>query len=925
MENLLSFFYNLTTFFVSVISDIKFIFFITTVSLAIKSFILGVLIYAGVRCKKINLSWALVFLVLISSIIIDLSWIIRLLQLIFFPSTEIKFIRFFVKIAWGFFIIQYQALALLIEKLSDKNNYIRFSQKIFLTLSCFGFLSFVFIAFYNYDCIENYKRFYLETFLLEYVSYFLLFLLIPYSIITTLYKIKKNKLPKIIKKQISVLIKFLILPLLITDIIALYPFSFIFKVITNSYAATGASTLLMTYAIFHCMRKIMGLRFLNMQAHVTEARDFDFINDFKNIINKLGQATTIKELEDISQRFFQAAFCVPEKRVCLYVRNIDKLKELDSGLVANNKCEDHACEKIEDYLKQYFFDDKMIDFLVKSKIIIIDELEFNNFYEENEESIKVFNFMTSISADIFIPILDKNKITAYIVVDRFARASGSGDKVGEFYSDLERDQMAVYVSYLENVIKLLQSKNLNLLIAQTKELKEELYLKHQENNQYKESIRSFLRYENQKEIGIIFYKNDKFSFGNNIASDLVSVKLNTYAGHPVTKRLKSMSDIVLAYGEAKSCFITNNKGEKLVASAILHIDKISVIISVRYPEVSDVLKKKIEFINDPTKLDYLLYLETTESGKLIDKLIPGNSERLLTYKIDLLKTALSKKAILIDIPEQDLLQTVEILHSISLRENLHILDLKKPSNNSDTAIRLFGISSIFGLPGAGEKPLLESLDNNGTLFIKNINYLEIETQKRLADFIKYGFFVEFRGDKKTFSDVRIICSTNVDLETEVNSDNFSKELFGQLKNTSISIPTLMLFSEKDINSITTSFVDQEINNYELSNVLEFTDKDKYKILQSKPVSFYEIKNKIQNIIEKKSNQTSTHEKVQLVTSNEFYDSDVIEAIHLGKRALKDEKIMRMLWAKFGNQNKMASLLGVNRSSINRRCKEYNII
>jgi len=33
----------------------------------------------------------------------------------------------------------------------------------------------------------------------------------------------------------------------------------------------------------------------------------------------------------------------------------------------------------------------------------------------------------------------------------------------------------------------------------------------------------------------------------------------------------------------------------------------------------------------------------------------------------------------------------------------------------------------------------------------------------------------------------------------------------------------------------------------------------------------------------------------------------------------------MLWNKFNNQNKIAAFLGVNRSSVNRRCREYNLL
>ncbi len=54
------------------------------------------------------------------------------------------------------------------------------------------------------------------------------------------------------------------------------------------------------------------------------------------------------------------------------------------------------------------------------------------------------------------------------------------------------------------------------------------------------------------------------------------------------------------------------------------------------------------------------------------------------------------------------------------------------------------------------------------------------------------------------------------------------------------------------------------------------------------------------------------------------DPQLAEISRLGKSALKDPKTMHLLWNKFKNQNKIALFLGVNRSSINRRFKEYNI-
>jgi len=49
------------------------------------------------------------------------------------------------------------------------------------------------------------------------------------------------------------------------------------------------------------------------------------------------------------------------------------------------------------------------------------------------------------------------------------------------------------------------------------------------------------------------------------------------------------------------------------------------------------------------------------------------------------------------------------------------------------------------------------------------------------------------------------------------------------------------------------------------------------------------------------------------------------AAQLGKDALKDVQLMKSLWKKLGSQTKIAEILGVNRSSVSRRCKDYNLL
>ena len=110
---------------------------------------------------------------------------------------------------------------------------------------------------------------------------------------------------------------------------------------------------------------------------------------------------------------------------------------------------------------------------------------------------------------------------------------------------------------------------------------------------------------------------------------------------------------------------------------------------------------------------------------------------------------MSKKAILLKMPDEDLQPMAEILHHISMRDDLHIMTLQGSSHNFDIAIALFGINPIFGVQEKHSQPLLEKLDNVGTLFIKNIHFLDLETQECLATFIRTGVYKLFKSDQSS--------------------------------------------------------------------------------------------------------------------------------------------------------------------------------
>ena len=884
---------------------------VNILSFSLKACLLYLFISRTSFTQKQNRLHLYLFLILIGAMGEDFAWSLLLFKEFFFPTaTEFTFsiVLFFARMAWTLYAVECQSIALLLENLSSRNSKLNKRQKLTIIITALFCLLFVIAAIHNIP----YSKPTFFLLLIEWLfSFYAIFILLPSSVISSILLIRKNKVPRILKKQFNILVKFLILPRFASELIQYYPFSIFQNYFTNSYAMVGISTIVLTAALYFCARKIIGLRFLNFQNHVQEHHRFNFVDGFKDTLEDLAKATSMYELGHITQAFFKTAFDIPSNRVYLHLRTLNP-HETNSSKIYLTDSQSH----VETFLSNS--DPDLEKCMNKVKILIYDEIDFNNFYDPNSADETIIAFMDSINADIFLPIYKNHTIIGYIIVERYAR-------LNEFYSHIERDEMLVFASYLSNIINLIQNRNLESLIYQEKELKEELYKKHQEINQYKESIHSFLKNHKHKDIGIIFYKNRHFVFANQAAKEIIKININTHLGSPLTKSLKTIAEQVEEYKSPQGCITKNNEGERIVISGVPNLEKNHVIITVYYPDFSDILTNQVNYLKDPTTWDYLLYLETTKPGQLINQLIPGSGELLLQFKIDLLQTALSKKALLLEMAQEDLMPTVELLHHVSMRSALHAITLQGPTKNFDIATKLFGINPIFGTPPDATKPLLEKLDNNGTLFIQNIEYLDLETQEYLAEYIKYGYYRIFKSNQKMNSSVRIICSTNHNLASLVQEGTFSQALLDELKKTTVIMPSLLTLPEAELYDLAQGIAEQTIKINDFKNMLDLSPKDKTKIIQSKPTSIHELKGRVQQLLMQKSKENNINHEVHFEPAYDISDPELAHAARLGKHALRDQRMMTMLWNKFKNQNKIAVFLGVNRSSVNRRCKDYNLL
>ena len=142
---------------------------------------------------------------------------------------------------------------------------------------------------------------------------------------------------------------------------------------------------------------------------------------------------------------------------------------------------------------------------------------------------------------------------------------------------------------------------------------------------------------------------------------------------------------------------------------------------------------------------------------------------------------------------------------------------------------------------------------------------------------------------------------------------------------SLSLPSLMNLSKTEISDLADGFTQTAIKTHTFKNLFELNDKDRNRLYANKSLSLKEFKNIVHQMLVDKSTKNMIYETTEFDPAYSISDPELVEAVRLGKNALKDPKILSMLWYKFKNQNKIATLLSVNRSSINRRLKEFNIL
>ncbi|WP_126992936.1 sigma-54 interaction domain-containing protein [Thermosipho globiformans] len=241
-------------------------------------------------------------------------------------------------------------------------------------------------------------------------------------------------------------------------------------------------------------------------------------------------------------------------------------------------------------------------------------------------------------------------------------------------------------------------------------------------------------------------------------------------------------------------------------------------------------------------------------------------------------------------------------------------------------VELFGYIEDAFMGTKGEKVGLIEEADGGTLFLDEIGKMPLSLQAKIVRFIESGEFIPVGSNRIKKVNVRIIASTNMDLEQMLKKREFLSDLYYRLNVFPIFIPPLRERKE-DIDELANHFV-KKISNQYRRHITKITDNAiSYLKSYDWPGNVRELENVIgraiinmsitENVLDKRhfptlflENTNQTKYEGSLKSLVEDFERKVIEA------ALRENK---------GDRNLTAKKLGISLRTLYYKMERYGLI
>jgi PAS domain S-box-containing protein len=427
---------------------------------------------------------------------------------------------------------------------------------------------------------------------------------------------------------------------------------------------------------------------------------------------------------------------------------------------------------------------------------------------------------------------------------------------------------------------------------------------------------------------------------NRMYEQLTGLKREDIIGKLVTDLKKQGSfDVVLnpeivISGQHKTSMQITKTGKRVLLNGYPILDesgKVALVITfVRditlLSQMKDQIAKQQEIIEKCREVN-----RQNKKGLLIGNPIVFKSENMLNL-MELLKKIAKTEATVLLLGEtgagKDVLSRK--IHEYSPRNNEPFLKIDCstiPENLIESELFGYDSGAFSGANSKGKVGLFEMADK-GTLFLDEIGEIPLQLQAKLLRVLQDQEFMHVGSTKVKKVNVRFIAATNRNLEEEVKKGNFRSDLYYRLRVAVLEIPPLRE-RKADILAMIRCFLEKYNAKYRKN--ISFTKEFENSLLNYKwPGNVREMDNFIQSLVVTHENEildVSDIPHYLLLNSAEFDQSGINVADKSLDELISDyeKSLIKKALDLHGSVAKAAKILKVDRSTIFRKAKKYNLL
>ncbi len=317
--------------------------------------------------------------------------------------------------------------------------------------------------------------------------------------------------------------------------------------------------------------------------------------------------------------------------------------------------------------------------------------------------------------------------------------------------------------------------------------------------------------------------------------------------------------------------------------------------------------------------------------KMLEKnSITGNSQPVKKLKKEIAKAAPTDSWILIS-GENGIGKelVVRSIHQLSTRSNHPLIVVDCAAIPEDLIeSELFGHEKGAFSGATSKKKGQFELADKGTIFLDEISSMGLKSQATILRALQEQKFQRIGGSRVLSVDLRVIASTNKNLETEIEKGNFREDLYYRLNVIPIEVPSLRK-RKKDIPLLVEIFLKESAKKNHAKR-----KKMSVKALDllcdySWPGNVRELKNLIERLVIMV--EKDVIEKSDIPDFKNLQDMETIDPVEKifsikflkdAKKAFEKEFIQRKLLKENNNIAKTARAINVDRSYLYKKLKDF---